>query len=84
MSQENVEIVRRGLEAGRSGDLDGAVAISRRTCEYTPSSVHPGAAEVYRGPEGYKRFVGWLLNEFDDPGVEIHDLIDAGDRWWPR
>jgi ketosteroid isomerase-like protein len=58
MSQENIEIVRRGFEAGNRGDLDGAVADFAPDCEYIPSDVHPGAAGVYRGPEAYKRFIG--------------------------
>ena len=30
MSQENIEIVRRGFEAGNRGDLDGGSQTSRR------------------------------------------------------
>jgi ketosteroid isomerase-like protein len=35
---------------------------------------------VYRGPEGLKRFLGWLVDEFDDARIEINELIEAGDH----
>ena len=80
MSQENVEIVRRGLEAFKRGDLDVMVAEFTPDCEYISTGAIPGAAGVSRGPDGYKRFVSWLRDEFDDARTEIHELIDAGDQ----
>jgi ketosteroid isomerase-like protein len=80
MSQENVELVRRGFEAFNRGDLDAAVADFSADCEYIPSGAVPDAAPVYRGPEGYKQFGRWLWEEFDDARIEVHELIDAGDQ----
>ena len=80
MSRENVELVRRGLEAYNRGDLDGAVADFAPDCEYVPTGALPGGSGVYRGPEGYKRFVAWLREGFEDARLDVNDLIDAGDR----
>jgi uncharacterized protein len=80
MSQENVEIVRRAFEAFNQGDPDLAVAALAPDCEYIPSGAVPDATETYRGPEGYKRFMRWLLDEFDDVQVDINEIIEAGDR----
>jgi ketosteroid isomerase-like protein len=40
-----------------------------------------GLAGLYRGPDDYrKRFLEPFRGEFDDPRVEIHELLDAGDH----
>jgi uncharacterized protein len=79
MSEENVEIVRRGYEAYNRGDLDGVAADFTPDCEYIPSGALPGGRGIIRGPEEYKRYIGWLQDEFDDAHAEIHELVDAGE-----
>ena len=79
MSQENVEIVRRGFDAYQRGDLDAAVADLAPDCEFVPTGALPGGRGVYRGPEGYRRFIGWVKDEFEDAHVDVNDLTDAGD-----
>ena len=39
----------------------------------------PGRTGTYRGPEGYKKFVAWLDEEFSDSHAELGAIIDAGD-----
>ena len=83
MSEENIEIVRRGVEAFNRGDVDAFAfydADFAPDFEYIPSGAVPGGADVARGPGGYKRFVRWLWDEFDDAHLEIHELIEAGDH----
>ena len=79
MSQENVELVRRAYEAFNRGDIDGALAVLASDFEYTPSGAIPGVSETFRGPEGFRRFVGWLLDQFDDVQFEINDVIGDDD-----
>jgi ketosteroid isomerase-like protein len=79
MSQENVELVRRGYEAYNRGDLDGAVSDFASDCRYIAAGTIPDRTGVFRGREGYKEFIGWLRSEFDDARAEIDELIDAGD-----
>jgi uncharacterized protein len=79
MSQENVEVVRRGYEAFNRGNLDGMVADFAPTFEYVASGAVPGTRGVYRGPEGFKEFMGWF-GEFSGARADIKELTDAGDR----
>ena len=79
MSEENVEVVRRGYEAFNRGDLDGMVADFAPTFEYVASGAVPGTGGVYAGPEGLREFMGWF-GEFYEARAEIDELIDAGDR----
>ena len=80
MSQDNVEIVRRGYEAFNRGDIDGVVGFLAPDFEYLASGLVPGVGGVYRGAEGLRGFMETFWAEFDDPRVEIHELIDAGDQ----
>jgi hypothetical protein len=80
MSQENVEIVRRAYEAFNRGDLEAVFADAASDFEYVASGAIPGVGGVYRGPEGFRRFVEGFWGEFDDAREEIHEFIDAGDH----
>jgi ketosteroid isomerase-like protein len=83
MSQENVELLRRFIEAFNRGDLEAALALADAPpeFEFVPSGVLiPDLASVQRGPEGLRRVAEVFWGEFDDPHVEVHELIDAGDQ----
>jgi ketosteroid isomerase-like protein len=80
MSEENVEIVRQAYEAFNRGDIDGAVANFAADLEYVSTGAIPGTDEVARGPEGFRQFLESWWGEFDESRVDIHELIDAGDR----
>lgn len=80
MSQEPLEIVRRGYEAFSRGDPEGMVADFAPTFEYVTTGTVPGAQHVYRGPEGWLEFLAWMRNDFDGARAEVHDLIEAGDQ----
>ena len=80
MSEENVELVRRAYDAFNRGDTDGALVVLAPDFEYTTSGAIPGVTETYVGPEGFRRFVGWLLDQFDDARLEINDVIEHEDQ----
>lgn len=81
MSQENVETLRRGLQAWNRGDLDGMLELLDPDVEMRPviAEAVEGAQVVYRGISGARRFwedwrIGWSF-QFGDL-----DLRDAGDE----
>jgi ketosteroid isomerase-like protein len=83
MSQENVELLRRITEVFNRGDLEGAIALADPPpeFEFVPSGVLiPDLADVQRGPGGLRRVAEVFSGEFDDPHVELHELIDVGDQ----
>jgi ketosteroid isomerase-like protein len=80
MSLDNAEIVRAAYEAVNRGDLDAAIVDIAPDCRYVASGAVPGAGGNYLGPEGVRRFVSWLWEEFDRPEVEVHELLEEGDR----
>ena len=80
MSKENLEILRRGFDGFNRGDREAMVADFAPDFEYVPTGAIPGETGVYRGPEGWIEFVGWMRSEFEGARVEIRELIDAEDQ----
>jgi uncharacterized protein len=83
MSQENVELLRRFIESFNRGDIEGAIALVDPPPEFEfvlSGLLIPDLMAVQRGPEGMMRAVEVFWGEFDDPHVEVHELIDAGDQ----
>jgi uncharacterized protein len=82
MSQENVEIVRRGYELYGVGDLEGVARMFADDAELADLGglgvVGTAAARRY-GPEGFLLANAEALDAFDDYHVEVEDFIDAGD-----
>jgi ketosteroid isomerase-like protein len=79
MSQENVEIVRRGFAAGDRGDLDGALD------EWAPDAVWDWSngrafdAGVYRGRDEIRAFWQERLAAFEEIRFELVDLQEVED-----
>src|SRR5689334_16808051 len=80
MSEENVEIVRRGFAAVGRGDLDAMTALLAPDFEYVPTGAFVGVRETSAGPDGFRRFLESFWEEFDQPSIEIGRLTDAGDE----
>jgi ketosteroid isomerase-like protein len=80
MSHENVEVVRRAFEAFDRGDMEGVVADFGPHFEYVATGAIPGVRGVYRGTEGYRRFLEAFVGEFDDVHVKTPEFVEAGDQ----
>jgi ketosteroid isomerase-like protein len=80
MSEENVEIARRAVEAFNEGDVEGSIADLAPEFEYVATGRVPGAEGVYRGPEGWRRFLELFWGEFDEARIEIRDLVASDDH----
>jgi ketosteroid isomerase-like protein len=74
MSQENVEAMRRWLEAISSEDFDAALALVHPDIELVP----PGGQPPYRGAESVRR---WMEPDaFQEQVVTPVDIVVAADR----
>jgi uncharacterized protein len=82
MSQQNLEIVRRGYELYAVGDLEGVAALFADDAELADAGglgVTGSAAGTRHGPEGFLRATEEVLEAFDDYRVETEEFIEAGD-----
>ena len=78
MSQENVEIVQRGFEAWRRGDVEAMMEDIDRDVITHRAPPQPDAGS-WRGPDGLLEAIANWFGGFDDVAVTTKDLIDAND-----
>jgi uncharacterized protein len=82
MSQENVEIVRRGYELFAEGNLEGVMDLISDEAELPDAGglgLWDTAAGTRRGPDGFLQGSQDALDAFEDYRVEPQQFIDAGD-----
>jgi ketosteroid isomerase-like protein len=81
MSQQNVEVVHRAIEANRSDDLEAAVealvALSDPSIEYT-SVMAALESRTYRGHDGIRRYVRDLADAWEEWRPEAEEVFDVG------
>ncbi len=82
MSRENVEAVRRGMDAYARGDVDAVLEELDPEMEWHPllQVLLGGEATVYRGYEGVRELYRDLDEVFTEPQAEASDFRDLGER----
>jgi ketosteroid isomerase-like protein len=81
LSERNVEIVRRSMEAFARGDFDAFLAEHDAEAVWTTAADEPNP-QTYRGHEGLRRFTADISEAWTDRfgGVmEFESFIDLGD-----
>jgi uncharacterized protein len=78
MSQENVELVRRGYEAFARGDLETAMELFHPDIEWHDPD-RPGGG-TYRGREGVLRNLEEWLEGWEEFRLEPEEFLEAGDQ----
>jgi ketosteroid isomerase-like protein len=85
VSQENVEIVKRSIEAFNRRDLDAAGRDWDPDAEVDWSRSLGVEARIYRGMEETRAFWATWLDLFERWEAEPTELIDCGDHVvWPN
>jgi ketosteroid isomerase-like protein len=79
MSQRNVEVVRRGLDALSSGDIARILEFVDPDFEgHVPPELST-EPDTYRGHEGMRRYFQSFWDDMQDIRFEAERLWDAGD-----
>ena len=77
MSQENVELLRRGFQAVNNRDLNGLLAVMDDDVEAFPVlAVMEGG---YHGHDGIRRWWAGLFSSFPDFDAKVVEVRDIGD-----
>jgi ketosteroid isomerase-like protein len=79
MSQENVDVVRRGIDAFNRRDLPALLSDFDQDVEWVEDQRYPGA-ETFRGRSGVERSLGKWWDAFGEIAVQIEGTIELGDR----
>ena len=77
MSQENVEIVRRGYALLDKGDLAGVIELYHENAEWRDLQHAPDTPEVVRGRSAILALWTQWMEVFDDFKAEPYEYIDA-------
>jgi ketosteroid isomerase-like protein len=82
MSRENVELVRRLVDAFNARDAEAACAVLNDDVEWRPAYTGGGAVEgtVYRGHAGFRRYLDDLTETWREIEGYIDELRNVGDR----
>jgi ketosteroid isomerase-like protein len=79
MSQENVEVVRRGFAALAHGGVDAAAEFWHPEVNWRAMEGAPDDVGEMDGIEAARRYVQDWYDMFDDFTSEIEELCDIGD-----
>jgi ketosteroid isomerase-like protein len=79
MSQDNVEIVRKAVDALNRGDRESAMAWAHPDIEWQTLDVFPDAG-TYRGPEGVQEFFDAWLDTFKGFQLHLDRCVAVSDR----
>jgi ketosteroid isomerase-like protein len=80
MSQENVEVVRRALEAYEGGDVEEMLAYIDSDSELHSAIVGGAEGNVYRGHEGFRKWLADSWGSFEELRNEWSEFRDLGER----
>jgi ketosteroid isomerase-like protein len=78
MSRENVEIVRRAIEAWNRRDLTTWMASLHPDAEIDWSRSRAPFKGIFRGRDGIETFWKVFWSTFEDVQIEIHTIAEAG------
>lgn len=79
-SQQNLEVVRRSIEAFGRGDLEGVLDTLAPDFEFEPSGRFMDVQRVYRGREGFREFWNDFRPAWEDIEIRVERTEDLGDR----
>jgi ketosteroid isomerase-like protein len=80
MSEENLEVVRRSLDAFSRGDLEAVLDGFAPGFEFHPSGRFMDTQRVYRGREGWVDFWAAFRAAWEGVAINIDRIEDLDDR----
>jgi ketosteroid isomerase-like protein len=80
MAQEDVEVVKRALEAYRDRDIEALLPFLDEAIEFSSAIVGPAEGNRHRGHEQMREWHADSLESFDELVLELSEFRDLGDR----
>ena len=80
MSQENVDTVRRTLEAYEAGDIETMLSFMDPNGELYSAIIGGAEGKVYRGHAGFRSWFAETEVAFETLSTELTEFRDLGDR----
>jgi ketosteroid isomerase-like protein len=80
MSKENVEIVRRAIEAVNRRDVEEILSYTDSEAELHSAVIGGAEGNVYRGHDGLRRWFAETDEAFEEIRTDVSEVRDLGDR----
>jgi ketosteroid isomerase-like protein len=80
MSQENVDTVRRSLDAYEAGDIERMLSFMDPDGELYSAIIGGAEGKVYRGHAGFRSWFAETQVAFASLSTELTEFRDLGDR----
>jgi uncharacterized protein len=80
MSEENVNLARRGYEALAAGDLEAVLALLDPAVSVEVHTGRPDLPEVLHGHDGFLENLLGLTDVFEDIEIEPEEFIELGEH----
>ena len=84
MSQANVELQHRVIDAFNRRDLDAYLALADHDLEFTPYEVWVQGGQPYRGHVGVQSWWEETFEVLPNLKAEVYEVRDLGDRTFVR
>ena len=79
MSQENVEVVRRAVEAFNRRDVEGIVELTTADFKWFPAMPGIVAGDSFNGREGVEQYFAGLAETWVEYRASVEEFRDLGD-----
>jgi len=79
MSEANVEIAKRGIDAFNGQNVDALAVLVTRDFELVPAMMGVVEGATFRGREGIERYFGQLEDAFEYVRLTGEEFSDLGD-----
>ena len=80
MSQQDIETVRRMLEAYAHGDVEEMLGFLDPEGELHSAIIGGAEARVFRGHDGFRQWYAEITESFEELRTELTEYRDLGDR----
>ena len=80
MSQANVEIVKRGIDAFNRRDVEGFFALAASDFEWFPAMAGTVEGGGYRGRDGIEKYLADIGDTWEEYRVFAEEFRDLDDR----
>jgi|SRR3954447_8195843 len=80
MSQENVEIVRKSVDAVNRGDIEEVLAFIGTDAELHSAIVGGAEGNVYRGHDGFRKWFAESTASFEQLDTQLTEFRAVDDR----
>jgi ketosteroid isomerase-like protein len=82
MSQENVDVLKRGMDCFERRDVEAAMELLDPEVEWRPAftALLGGEATVFRGHDGAREVMRQFWEVFSETHFEVSEIRDLGDQ----